>query len=85
MNVNIVVPDYAEEALRRKAATVGQDLKEYLQRVVLEEAEEDFPLPPDGECADAFMARLHAMLQRHAIRSGHVDDSRESIYAGCGE
>jgi len=85
MNINIVIPDQVEAVLRRKAATFGQDLGEYLQKVVFEEAEEDLPTPPSGESTDAFMARLRAMVQRHAVRCGHVDDSRESIYAGRGE
>lgn len=85
MNISIEIPDLVEAALRRKAATFGQDLSEYLQKVAFEEAEEELPTPPSGESADAFMLRLRAMVQRHAVRCGHVDDSRESIYFGCGE
>ena len=85
MNINIVIPDRVEAALRRKAATLGQDLGEYLQKLAVEEAEEDLPTPPSGESTDEFMARLRAMVRRHAVRCGHVDDSRESIYAGRGE
>ena len=85
MNINIAIPDQVEAALRRKAATFGQELGEYLEKVALEEAEEDLPTPPSGESTEAFMARLRAMVQRHAVRCGHVDDSRESSYAGCGE
>ncbi len=85
MNVNIVIPDQVEALLRRKAAAYGQDLSEYLQKVVFEEAEVDLPTPPSGESTEDFMSRLQAMVQRHAVRCGHVDDSRESIYAGCGE
>ncbi len=85
MNINIIIPDQAEALLRRKAAAYGQDLSEYLQHMAVEEAEEDFPAPPSGESTEAFMLRLQAMVKRHAVRCGHVDDSRESIYAGCGE
>ena len=85
MNISIAIPDQIEASLRRKAASFGQDLNEYLQRVVVEEAEEELPTPPSGESTEAFMMRLRAMIQRHAVRCGHVDDSRESIYAGCGE
>lgn len=85
MNINIVIPDQVEAVLRRKAATLGQDLNEYLERMVLEEAEEEFPVPPKGENAEEFIVRLRAMIARHGVRSGHVDDSRESIYAGRGE
>jgi hypothetical protein len=85
MNMNIVVPDQVAQALRRKAAILEQDLEEYVQRLVAEDVADEFPTPPVGESADAFMTRLRAMIDRHAIRSGHVDDSRESIYAGRGE
>ena len=83
MNINIPITEQIEAALRRKAA--GQDLNEYIQRLVVEEAEEELPLPPQGETTEAFMTRLRAMVDRHAVRCGHVDDSRESIYRGCGE
>ena len=85
MNINIVIPDQVEALLRRKAAANGQDVSEYLKKVAFEEAEEDLPMPPSGESTEAFMSRLRAMVQRHAIRCCHIDDSRESIYAGCGE
>ena len=85
MNINIVIPDQVEAALRRKAATFGQNLDEYVQRMVAEEAEEELPVPPKGESTEAFMTRLQSMVKRHGIRCGHVDDSRESIYAGRGE
>ncbi|MDX1968860.1 MAG: hypothetical protein SFV23_16920 [Planctomycetaceae bacterium] len=85
MNINLVIPDQVEAVLRRKAATLGQELSEYLQRVAAEDAEADWPTPPHSESPDAFMVRLREMVRRHAVRCGHVDDSRESIYAGCGE
>ncbi len=85
MNVNIEIPDQVEAVLRRKAAMFGQNLGEFLQKVAVEEAEYDLPSPPIDQSADAFMVRLRAMVKRHAVRCGHVDDSRESIYAGRGE
>jgi len=85
MNINFVISDQIEAALRRKAAISGQELNEYVERVVVEEAEEELPIPPQGEISEAFMTRLRTMVQRHGVRSGHIDDSRESIYAGCGE
>ena len=85
MQIDVSLPEQMEEALRRKAATRGQDLKEYLRQIIVAEAEEQWPEPPKGEGTSAWMGRLQAMIQRHAVRCGHVDDSRESIYAGCGE
>jgi hypothetical protein len=76
MNINIIVPDQVEAALRRKAATFGQNLGEYLQRLVVEEAEEELPLPPQGESTETFMVRLRAIVQRHGVGCGHVNDSR---------
>ena len=85
MNISIVIPDQIEAALQRKAAVSGQDLNEYLRRVIVEEADEELPVPPQDESTEAYMARLRTMVQRHGVRCGHVDDSRESIYAGRGE
>jgi hypothetical protein len=85
MNINIPIPEQIEAALRRKAATYGQGLDEYIQHLIAEEAVEELPVPPQGESADVFMTRLRSMVERHAVRCGHVDDSRESIYAGRGE
>lgn len=50
-----------------------------------EDAGNDWPTPPRGESPDAFMARLRAISGRHPGSGGRLDDSRESIYAGCGE
>lgn len=85
MNISIPITEQIEAILRRKAATYGEDLNAYIHRLVLEEAEEDLPVPPAGETPESFMQRLREMIAGHAIRSGHVDDSRESIYAGRGE
>lgn len=85
MTIKIDVPAEIEAALHRRAAAFGQDLSEYLQRVIVEEAEDELPMPPRDESTEAYMSRLREMIRRHAVRCGHVDDSRESIYAGCGE
>lgn len=85
MNISINIPDKVDATLRRKAAALGENLNEYLQRVVVEEAEEELPSPPTNESTESFMTRLREMIERHGIRSGHVDDSRDSIYAGCRE
>ena len=85
MNISIDIPDQVEAVLRRKAAISGQDLNEYLRRVVVEEAEEELPVPPQAETTEAYMERLRMMVERHGVRCGHLDDSRESIYAGRGE
>jgi hypothetical protein len=85
MTFKIDVPAEIEAALHRKAAASGQDLSEYLQRMMAAEAEDELPVPPSGESTEAYMSRLREMIRRHAVRCGHVDDSRESIYAGRGE
>ena len=85
MNISIVISDDVEDRIRRKAAISGMDLAEYIERMVVVEAEEELPIPPVGENAETFMNRMRTMVLRHGVRSGHVDDSRESIYNGCGE
>lgn len=84
MNISIAIPEQVEAVLRRKAAMLGQDLSQYIEHVMIEEAEDELPVPPNGESVDAFMSRLRAMVKRHAVRCGHVDYSRESIYAERG-
>ena len=85
MTLTIELTGDIEQRLQEQAAASGYDVPSYVQHLLAESAAEDWPLPFRGESPEAFMARLRAMIERHAVRCGHVDDSRESIYAGRGE
>jgi hypothetical protein len=97
MTLTIELTGEIEQRLCEAAAAGGQDLSTCVQQILAEHfvipeaanaprlAAEEWPTPPRGETPDAFMGRLREMVRRHAVRCGHVDDSRESIYAGCGE
>ncbi len=37
------------------------------------------------ESQTEFQSQLRGIIARHGIQNGQVDDSRESIYEGCGE
>lgn len=85
MTLTIELTGEIEQRLQAQAAASGCDVPSFVQHLLAEAAAEEWPTPPRGESPDAFMARLREMIGRHAVRCGHVDDSRDSIYAGCGE
>lgn len=41
--------------------------------------------PPPGETAEEWSRRFRAWVESHPKRDIEFDDSRESIYEGCGE
>ncbi len=86
MNVSIHFPAEVENTLRRRAAAAGQDIETFVRMVITETlaADESSPARRAGSHAE-FMAKLQAISERHPGSQGHMDDSRESIYAGRGE
>ena len=85
MTLQIHLPSELEAVIRERAIASGIDVETYVLNVMKDDVIDELPSPPRGESTEAFMSRLREMVLRHAVRSGHVDDSRESIYAGCGE
>jgi hypothetical protein len=85
MTVTIDLPREFEQELQRRAAGAGQDIATFVKEAVIERlAEVEAPRPKRKPHAQ-FMARLDEIIAKHGVRVGHFDDSRDSIYAGCGE
>jgi predicted DNA-binding protein len=85
MTVTIDLPTEFEQALQRRATEAGQDVATFVREAVMERlAEVDSPSPAPRSHAE-FKERLRQIIAKHGVRCGHVDDSRESIYAGRGE
>lgn len=85
MTVTIDLPTEFEQALHQRAAEAGQDVATFVKEAVLERLAEEQAPPPKRRSHSKFKERLRRYIAKHGVRCGHVDDSRESIYAGCGE
>ena len=88
MQLNLNLPAEIESTLRRRAAAAGQDVEAFVTHVVTEELTDEVESAarrPKFRSHEEFKAKLDEIIQRHNIRNGNFDDSRESIYAGRGE
>ncbi len=85
MTLQLELPADIEHALRARAAAAGMDLAAYVTEVVAERlAEPDPDAPPEmSEPPRRFAERLQTWIDLHSRRADVLDDSRESIYAGC--
>jgi hypothetical protein len=87
VTLHIPLSPEAEARLVEHAAAAGQDITEF----VLEEFEERLAVtdasPTNGEnmAPNQWIVELDAWVASHRQLDHHVDDSRESIYAGRGE
>jgi hypothetical protein len=84
MTLTIEFPAELEEALQQRAAEAGKDVVTYVMDAIVEQIEVDAPSAVDLS-PEEFKRRLHEIIEKHGVHCGHVDDSRESIYAGRGE
>ena len=84
MNIELSVPVDIENALRRRAATRGLDLLSYARQVLTEEVADEIPATRKFS-HEEFKAKIQEIIDLHPVSNGMMDDSRESIYAGCGE
>ncbi len=86
MHVSLPFPAEVEHAIRQRALQAGEGIESFLQRMVTETLAVDEPAPaPRARSHAEFMAKLREIGARHPGSNGRMDDSRESIYAGCGE
>ena len=85
MTLSVTFTTEIESALRQRAAAVGKDVDTLVREIVTEEVIASEAPEPTEESHPDFMHRLDAMIQRHGIRNGKFDDSRDSIYSGRGE
>src|SRR4051812_42865946 len=85
MNLSVSFPADLESALRERAAAAGKDVETFVRQLVIDEVNEEPAATRRTRSHEEFVSRLREMIQRHGIRNGKFDDSRESIYAGRGE
>lgn len=85
MSLSVTFPTELESVLRQRAAAVGKDVDTFVREIVLEEVADGPETEKRKISHTEFMTKLDAMIQRHGIRNGNFDDSRESIYSGRGE
>lgn len=88
MTVTIDLPPETEAKLRVKAAAQGAKLEEYLGELAQKWAENGAPskvLPEDEKTPQQRVGELLAWANSHSHITAVADDSRESIYEGCGE
>lgn len=85
MNVSISFSGEIEGVLERLAAAEGKDVATFVRDFVAERVGEEADVVERPTTHEEFVAKLRGIIKRHGISVGHVDDSRESIYAGRGE
>lgn len=85
MHLNVSFPRDIELILRDRAAAAGKDVETFVQEIVTSEIAEERSPKPNTRSHQSFVTELRAMIERHGIKNGKFDDSRESIYAGRGE
>jgi hypothetical protein len=80
---SVIVPlsEGAQQQLRRRASERGVPLEEFARTVLEREA----AVPVSDQSAEEWVAEWRAWAASHPKRELSVDDSRDSIYVGCGE
>jgi hypothetical protein len=79
--LTVPLSEAAGQQLRRRAAERGVALEELAREVLEREA----TMPHPERSAEQWVAELRAWAASQPKRELTVDDSRESIYEGCGE
>ncbi len=86
MNLRIEVPPNLEIALKLRASAAGKDVAGFVVDALREELSQGEPTTDTpNPSASSFSEWLAAWRQRAPKTNHFVDDSRESIYGGCGE
>jgi hypothetical protein len=80
-SVNVPLSEVAQQQLRRRASERGVPLEEFARTVLEREATS----PTADLSAETWVAEWRAWAAGHPMRDLSVDDSRDSIYEGCGE
>jgi len=89
MTLRLELSDEFEDRLRHEAALAGTDVEGFVQRVVQEKLSSAAPasssVASSGD-SDPWLTLFEEWVTSHPARANvHLDDSRESIYAGRGE
>lgn len=88
MSVTIDLPPDTEAKLREQAARRGTSLEDYLRQLALRwafTAEDAAMAPAEARTPEQRVADWLAFVNSHQDITAVADDSRESIYEGCGE
>jgi hypothetical protein len=86
LNIQLQLPPEYIDALRQRASEHGENLDVYISQIVAEEVQAELGATRRNENkANHFGEWLKSWAERHPQLNHVVDDSRESIYAGCGE
>ncbi len=86
MNVTLKFPPELESVLRRCAAAAGQDVNPFVQKIVAENLDLKTETTAVNRVSSGkFVELLESWIALHPVLDHAVDDSRESIYSGCGE
>ena len=75
LDIHLQLPPEYIDALRQHAAANGEDIDAYVSHLITDH------LQSDATCT----RRPNSWAARHPQLQHVIDDSRESIYAGCGE
>lgn len=81
MNVSVNIPAEIENSLRRRAASVGQDVESFIISIVIESLQSTEDLPERSASPSEFAKRLDSWISLHPVLDHAIDDSRESIYS----
>jgi hypothetical protein len=88
MNVELRLPAAIEQLLLRRATASGLDMaalvEQLLTDAVIEDSDRSDESPTPAR-AQRFREQMEAWTQLHPVRALPIDDSRDSIYSGCGE
>jgi hypothetical protein len=93
MTLNLSLSPETEAKLRQRAAATGKDVAQFVEEAVQKTLSEPQPstdpaqLTPaeQWERLKAWIDQMSAWTAKNLPQGHFVDDSRESIYEGCGE
>ena len=86
MNLQIQVPANLEQALKLRASAAGKDVAAFVVDALREELTQGEQTTETPNPVESSFSDWLSSWRQHAPKTNHfVDDSRESIYAGCGE
>lgn len=86
LNIQLQLPPEYIDALRQRASAQGENLDVYISHIIAEEVQAELGATRRHEDkAKDFGQWFRAWADRHPRVDHIIDDSRESIYTGCGE
>ena len=82
MSLQITIPPQLEQVIAKRAAELGVDVQTYVVDTLSESLSESLLA---SVLSSEFIAQLDRISELHISAPATFDDSRESIYLGCGE